>query len=309
MISTQQRIGQRRWARAGSLLRAFIAAALVVPAFLMLGAASADAAAYRYWSFWVASDSGTWSYASVGPASTRPQDGQVQGWRFAVSVGANSSTITPRASGSFASLCAGQPAVADRKRVGLVIDFGTRADAPPGESPPALRTFCVLAPLKASGAAVLQQALSVRSQDGLICGINGYPRSECAVVVEAPRPEPAPTSKPRPSARPTPSQRSSDAPKSPTPISITASDEANQSTTASSPTPAPRAVSTSDPDASGAAGSTTTTQPPISATPTVITDAAPVATGAGDASPWGVVVALILLALAAGSAAVIKRRA
>ena len=62
-------------------------------------------------------------------ASRRPADGGVEGWRFAISP-ATSSTIPPRHSPSFSSLCGNTPAEDGKKRVGLVIDYGTSSDAP-----------------------------------------------------------------------------------------------------------------------------------------------------------------------------------
>jgi hypothetical protein len=35
-----------------------------------------------YWSYWHASAGGTWSYSSVGAASTHPKSGTVEGWAF-----------------------------------------------------------------------------------------------------------------------------------------------------------------------------------------------------------------------------------
>jgi hypothetical protein len=175
------------------------AAALALMAVLGGGVGApgtANAASYRYWSFWVGAGDG-WSYAQVGAGSTRPADGSVQGWRFAISAGASSSTIPPRVAASFATICGSDPAPEGRKRIGLVVDFGTTADAPTGETPPrGIARVCLEAPASATGAAVLAQAFAVRSKDGLVCGIDGYPRTECAAIVR----DAAPT----PSSRPTP---------------------------------------------------------------------------------------------------------
>ena len=35
-----------------------------------------------YWSYWQASPGGSWSYSTVGAASTHPKNGTVQGWAF-----------------------------------------------------------------------------------------------------------------------------------------------------------------------------------------------------------------------------------
>ncbi|MFD5799681.1 SCO2322 family protein, partial [Streptomyces diastatochromogenes] len=115
---------------------ALLAAALV----LVAGAAQAHAAGYRYWSFWER-DGGRWTYATEGPSTARPDDGAVQGFRFAVSED-SADASRPRGTADFATICAGTPAKPGTKRVALVLDFGTSADAPSGETPPARRTAC-----------------------------------------------------------------------------------------------------------------------------------------------------------------------
>lgn len=301
MTSTQQRPARRTFASAGSLLRVAAVTALLLPALIAVSASSADAASYRYWSFWTTDGNSPWNYSNVGAASTRPVDGDVQGWRFAVSGGASSSTITPRTAGSFDALCGDQPKVADRKRVGLVVDFGTRADAPPGEEPPTSRTFCVLAPVKASGAAVLLQALSVRTKDGLVCGIDGYPRSECAVVVRDVEPEPTSSATPSASRQPSAKDRA-------TRVAPGNANASPQRTIASSVAP----TTPGRPASTPSAGASVPTQTGSSPEATVIgdTEAVLVVSGSGSGgSPWGVVAAAILLAMAAGTAAILKRRA
>lgn len=59
-------------------------AALVAASAVLLGAGSAEAAGYRYWSFWDGNGK-NWEYATQGPSLLRPDDGAVQGFRFAVS--------------------------------------------------------------------------------------------------------------------------------------------------------------------------------------------------------------------------------
>jgi hypothetical protein len=39
-----------------------------------------------YWSYWHASAGGTWSYSTVGAASTHPKAGTVEGWAFGTGV-------------------------------------------------------------------------------------------------------------------------------------------------------------------------------------------------------------------------------
>ncbi|NEE28905.1 hypothetical protein G3M53_26040, partial [Streptomyces sp. SID7982] len=112
-------------------------AALVTASAVLLGAGSAQAAGYRYWSFWEGNGK-NWEYATQGPSLLRPDDGTVQGFRFAVSEDSGDAD-QPRRAPDFGAICADTPAKDGRKRVALVIDPGTTTDAPDGEKPPALR--------------------------------------------------------------------------------------------------------------------------------------------------------------------------
>ncbi|WP_267883897.1 SCO2322 family protein, partial [Streptomyces sp. NRRL WC-3549] len=116
----------------------------------LLGAGSAQAAGYRYWSYWEG-DGTTWAYATQGPSLVRPDDGSVQGFRFAVSEDSQDAA-RPRRTPDFGAICAGTPAEDGRKRIALVIDPGTAADAPDGEAPPAPRTACARVAADASTA-------------------------------------------------------------------------------------------------------------------------------------------------------------
>jgi len=168
---------------------AVITATLVLAAMVgAWGASTADATSYRFWAYWLGSDTG-WSFSNQG-ASRRPADGAVEGWRFAISE-ASSSTTPPRHTASFDRLCGSTAPQEGKKRVGLVVDFGTAADAPDGESPPALIATCVVAPADANGYAVLAAAVQLRIEAGLICGMNGYPAYECGVPVADPTTSPS----------------------------------------------------------------------------------------------------------------------
>ncbi|WP_431033123.1 SCO2322 family protein [Streptomyces sp. P6-2-1] len=154
---------------------------------LGLAAPASAASAYRYWSFWERTDAGAWQYATRGPAVARPGDGEVAGFRFAVSEDAGDAT-RPRNAADFATLCADTKARAGEKRVGLVIDFGTAADAPSGERPPRARTACARVPEDASAADALAAVAKPLRYDAsaLLCGIAGYPRQGCGEQVAAP---------------------------------------------------------------------------------------------------------------------------
>lgn len=154
------------------------------------GAGTAEASSYRYWSYWMGGGDG-WGFSTQG-AARRPADGTVDGWRFSISE-ASSSTTPPRREPSFARICGDTAPVAGSKRVGLVVDFGTTSDAPPGETPPALLARCVVVPEDANGYDVLATTVSLRTQDGLVCGLAGYPTTECG----APVADSSPTDEPK----------------------------------------------------------------------------------------------------------------
>jgi len=163
-----------------------VLAALVAACLSALTVAPAHAAAYRYWGFYQLGD-GAWQFAQKGPDQTVPKDGSVDGWRFAVADEA--STRYPRAVLTFEQLCATTPAVAGKKRVGLVVDFGRPADAADNASPPAPKALCAVVATDATSAAVLAAAGDVRTEKGLVCGVAGYPTAGCAGAVKEVSPE------------------------------------------------------------------------------------------------------------------------
>jgi hypothetical protein len=190
---------------------------------------TAQAVSYRYWSYWTGGDSG-WTYASFGPASLRPADGSVEGWRFGIGSGTNGSGLMPRSTPDFQRVCAGTEAQPDAKRVAIIIDPGLAEDAPHGESPRGAWAMCVTAPPSATGFDILRAAATVRTRQGMVCGLAGYPASECAVIVQNPQ-APSPTQPPV-SASPRPT--SPTAPK-PVPQPVP--------TSAAAPAPPPRPTS------------------------------------------------------------------
>ncbi|WP_309094061.1 SCO2322 family protein [Streptomyces sp.] len=144
---------------------------------------AAQAAGYRYWSFWER-EGDRWVYATQGPSTARPSDGDVQGFRFAVSED-SADAARPRGRAGFAAICARTPARDGTKRVALVLDFGTRDDAPEGERPPAARTACA----RVSPDATTAQALAAVAEplrydtNALLCAISGYPERGCGEQV------------------------------------------------------------------------------------------------------------------------------
>ncbi|GHC25331.1 MULTISPECIES: SCO2322 family protein [Streptomyces] len=170
---------------------------LVLAAFALIGTAGqAQAAGYRYWSFWDR-DGGTWVYATQGPSLARPSDGDVQGFRFAVSADSQDAA-RPRGTADFASICAKTPAKEGTKRVALVLDFGTASDAPSGETPPAARTACAQVSPDATTADALAAVADPLRYDNsaLLCAIAGYPKSGCGEQVAEQDPTATPTQRP-----------------------------------------------------------------------------------------------------------------
>ncbi|MEU3736101.1 SCO2322 family protein [Streptomyces sp. NPDC032198] len=160
-----------------------VTGALVAALSGVLAAAPAQAAGYRYWSFWDR-DGSTWAYATQGPSTARPDDGAVQGFRFSVSADSKDSA-KPRGAADFDTICAKTPAQDDRKRIALVIDFGTPGDAPEGETPPKPRTACArIADDATSADALAAVAKPLRyDSNALLCAIADFPKSGCGEQV------------------------------------------------------------------------------------------------------------------------------
>jgi len=161
-------------------------------AFVLAGAvgvvapAAGAETAYRYWSYWSSEPQQTqWSYATEGSGTHIPADGSIEGWRFGI--GGEAARISPGIAADFDAVCSGVPKPESGKRVAVVIDSGTPQEAPPGEAPPAARTACVVTDSAATGYQVLLEVASVRTDAGFVCGIDGYPSSECAPLVDAPQ--------------------------------------------------------------------------------------------------------------------------
>jgi hypothetical protein len=168
------------------MTRRRLTAVLLTLLFLLLPTAGdAGAAGYRYWSFWT-HDGKKWTYATEGPSTARPYDGDVQGFRFAVSAD-SADADQPRGAASFATICAKTPPRVGEKRVALVIDFGIPTDAPAGETPPAPRTACAQVPSDATTAEALASVAKPLRYDSnaLLCAIAGYPEKGCGEQVTA----------------------------------------------------------------------------------------------------------------------------
>ncbi|WP_069172619.1 SCO2322 family protein [Streptomyces griseus] len=162
----------------------FLSAVLGAALLTVLVAGNAQAAGYRYWSFWEGDGGRGWTYATQGPSLFRPDDGSVQGFRFSVSQDSEDAA-RPRHAPAFGEICAGTPAKDGLKRVALVIDAGTAADAPDGERPPAPRTACArVAPQASTAEALAAVAKPLRyDSSAMLCAISGYPTSGCGEQV------------------------------------------------------------------------------------------------------------------------------
>ncbi|WP_435241115.1 SCO2322 family protein [Streptomyces cucumeris] len=156
--------------------------ALLAGLLVALGAAPAQAGAgYRYWSFWEhGSGAKSWTYATQGPSVARPGDGETIGFRFAVSED-SANAVQPRGTADFGTICVGTPAKGGDKRVAVVIDFGTAADASGGDTPKKTRTHCAQVDEGATaGEALAAVAKPLRyNSAALLCAIAGYPSSGC----------------------------------------------------------------------------------------------------------------------------------
>ena len=141
---------------------------------------------YRYWGYFQApAGANTWTAAMTGP-SVEVKDGDVEGWAFVFS-NTDIPASNPMMDPDFNALCGETPEAAGKVRVGLVVDFGAANIAPEGETPREFFSDCVVVDEGSVGLDVLQSALEVRAGDsGLICGIAGYPSSECGAEIEAP---------------------------------------------------------------------------------------------------------------------------
>lgn len=154
---------------------------------VLAGAAPAQAEGYRYWSFWQRGGDGGWTYAAQGPSAARPGNGDMIGFRFAVSEDSRDAA-RPRGAARFDAICdAETPAKGGTKRIAVVLDFGTARDAPDGRTPPKSRTACARVGKDATaGEALAAVAKPLRyNSSALLCAIAAYPKSGCGEAVTA----------------------------------------------------------------------------------------------------------------------------
>ena len=174
-----------RWPYRSRALARALAAGVLGAGVLVSAAVPAQAAGYRYWSFWERAD-GAWSYANQGPAVLRPVDGDVLGFRFSVSENSGDAA-KPRGAAGFQDICGGTQAADGTKRIALSVDFGTAEDAPGGERPPKARTACARVAEDATAADALAATMKPLryNSSALLCAIDGYPERGCGEQVSA----------------------------------------------------------------------------------------------------------------------------
>ncbi len=202
----------RRWTCAGGASRRATAGCLVAlsvlvgPGLLTSTQAAATTAgpvisfqrvgtlgpAYVYWGFYTWDDkTSKWTMSPVGANDPKsvPSDGGVAGFRWAMVV---KDSRPPRAAGDFSTICRGTAAADGKKRVGIVLDPGTAADAPKGDTPTDPTATCAVVPTTFTTQQALQSVAKIRTDNsGLICGINGYPTKTCSLTVAHPTSPPA----------------------------------------------------------------------------------------------------------------------
>ena len=241
-----------------------VAVAVVVPSAVL--PAASQAAAYRYWSYWLGADGG-WAFSNVGPAFRSPADGTLEGWRFSVS--GVEGNHAPSFAADFEAVCGDTAPEDGRKRVAVVVDPGLAADAPEGEQPPGAWAMCVVAEPRATGYDVLRAAATVRAERGLICGIGGYPARGCADVIADP--DPTPTKAPKPSPKPTRTPEATSEPDN-----TQAPDSGDTTTGGTVPVPSPSSTPQAA-ESSPRPSASPTSAAPVTPTPTTSTSDSPAA--------------------------------
>ncbi len=140
-------------------------------------------ALYVFWSEWTTPGSGNWVFSQSGAASQTPANGTVQGFRYGVG---STPTMSeqPRAEGNFVAICGGSAPPSGQKRIAVVIDYGTAAEAPRGATPPQTKSACATVATASNGLQILSSVSSIRQDpNGMVCGIGGYPPSGCGYQI------------------------------------------------------------------------------------------------------------------------------
>ena len=159
---------------------------LAISNISIISSASAADKGWRYWGYYQAAPGAkTWTAAMTGPF-VDIKDGAVEGWSFVFSAD-DIPSIAPSVKPDFRTICGKVKADKDTKRIGLVIDYGSKAYAPKGEKVQKTFTTCVRTAKESQGIDVLGQVAKIRAaKSGLICGLNGYPAKECGLEISTP---------------------------------------------------------------------------------------------------------------------------
>lgn len=150
--------------------------------------ANAAEKGWRYWGYFQApSGATTWTMAMTGPSVVVP-DGSVEGWAFTFSGDGVPDAATPRLAPNFKKICGSTKIPgADKKRVGVIIDFGRAVLRPKGESMPRTVSKCVTVDKGAIGFDVLAKVVKIRAAaSGFVCAFNNYPAKECGAEIPTP---------------------------------------------------------------------------------------------------------------------------
>ena len=160
---------------------------ILATSILFIPQSHAAAKGWRYWGYFQsAPGTSKWIAAMTGP-TVDIADGAVEGWSFVFSSD-DVPSLVPSVKPSFATICAGVKADKDTKRIALVIDYGSKAWAPKGETPRKTLTTCVRTAKTSQGIDVLNQSVKIRAaSSGLICGLAGYPAKECGLEIATPK--------------------------------------------------------------------------------------------------------------------------
>lgn len=169
-----------------------VAFSLVLAAIFVATATGTAQAAdgYRYWNYFHVKGT-SYVFAQVGASGYTPKNDAIEAYRYGTSTTTNG--LAPRADltdYTIDKICAGLEPDAGKKRVGVLLDYGTTSDAASGETPPAPRAACAVVAKDANGQQVLEAVADVRF-DKLTCGIDGYPVKSCSVTVKSPAKQPA----------------------------------------------------------------------------------------------------------------------
>lgn len=166
----------------------FLIALAMIFTSLTTASAQASDTGYRYWGYFQAAPGAkTWTMAMTGPTVVVP-NGSVEGWAFTFSSDSVPDAATPRLAPNFLRICGATKApAAGKKRIGIVVDFGSATLRPKGESMPRSLTKCIVVDKNAIGLDVLQAVVKIRAaSSGLICAFNNYPAKECGAEVRTP---------------------------------------------------------------------------------------------------------------------------